>query len=55
MGWVLSMAVGEGLYDDAPVLKDARLLARLSRGTRVVLLQLSERVNCGFSRSTVPG
>jgi hypothetical protein len=42
-------------YDDAPVLEDVRLLARLSRGTRVVLLQLSERVNCGFSRSTVPG
>jgi hypothetical protein len=32
----------------APVLDDARLLARLSRATRVVLLQLSERVNCGF-------
>jgi hypothetical protein len=98
MGWVLSMAVAEGLsaeevaarleaelaeatigysrsgeeadaglavpavgihgdgravilddpYDDAPPLEDARLLARLSRATRVVLLQLSERVNCGF-------
>lgn len=35
-------------YDDAPVLDDARLLARLSRATRVVLFQLSERVNCGF-------
>jgi len=35
-------------WDDAPVLEDARLLARLSRGTRVVLFQLSERVNCGF-------
>jgi hypothetical protein len=92
MGWVLSMAVVEGLsaeevagrleaelgqeihwrqrqrrggprrsrvaggralildepYDDAPVLEDARLRARLSRATRVVLFQLSERVNCGF-------
>jgi hypothetical protein len=35
-------------YDDAPVLEDARLLARLSRVTRVVLFRLSERVNCGF-------
>jgi hypothetical protein len=35
-------------WDDAPVLEDARLLARLSRATRVVLFQLSERVNCGF-------
>jgi hypothetical protein len=35
-------------YDDAPVLEDARLLARLSHATRVVLFQLSERVNCGF-------
>jgi hypothetical protein len=35
-------------YDDAPPLEDARLLARLSRATRVVLFQLSERVNCGF-------
>jgi hypothetical protein len=35
-------------WDDAPVLEDARLLARLSRGTRVVLFQLNERVNCGF-------
>ena len=33
---------------EAPVLEDARLLARLSRATRVVLFQLSERVNCGF-------
>jgi hypothetical protein len=32
-------------YDDAPVLEDGRLLARLSRAARVVLLQLSERVN----------
>jgi len=30
-------------YDDAPPLEDARLLARLSRATRVVLLQLRER------------
>jgi hypothetical protein len=35
---------------DAPILEDARLLARLSRGTRVVLFELSERVNCGFFR-----
>jgi len=35
---------------DAPVLEDARLLARLSHGTRVVLFELSERVNCGFFR-----
>jgi hypothetical protein len=35
-------------WDDAPVLEDARLLARLSRATRVVLFQLNERVNCGF-------
>jgi len=35
-------------YDDAPVLEDTRLLAQLSRATRVVLFQLSERVNCGF-------
>jgi hypothetical protein len=35
-------------YADAPVLEDARLLARLSRASRVVLFQLSERVNCGF-------
>jgi hypothetical protein len=35
-------------YDDAPPLEDAHLLARLSRATRVVLFQLSERVNCGF-------
>lgn len=35
---------------DAPVLEDARLLARLSRGTRVVLFELSERVNCGVFR-----
>jgi hypothetical protein len=35
-------------YADVPVLEDARLLARLSRATRVVLFQLSERVNCGF-------
>jgi hypothetical protein len=36
--------------DDAPVLEDARLLARLSRATRVVLFELSERVNCGYFR-----
>jgi hypothetical protein len=35
-------------YEDAPPLEDGRLLARLSRATRVVLFQLSERVNCGF-------
>jgi hypothetical protein len=35
---------------DAPVLEEARLLARLSRGSRVVLFELSERVNCGFFR-----
>jgi hypothetical protein len=35
-------------YDDAPPLEHARLLARLSRATRVVLFRLSERVNCGF-------
>ena len=35
-------------YDDAPPLEDTTLLARLSRATRVVLFQLSERVNCGF-------
>ena len=35
---------------DAPVLEDARLLARLSHGTRVVLFELSERVNCGLFR-----
>src|SRR5215204_5287481 len=29
---------------DAPVLEEARLLARLSRGSRVVLFELSERV-----------
>jgi hypothetical protein len=37
-------------WDDAPVLEDARLLARLSRATRVVLFELSERVNCGLFR-----
>jgi hypothetical protein len=37
-------------YDDAPPLEDPRLLARLSHATRVVLFQLSERVNCGFFR-----
>jgi hypothetical protein len=35
---------------DAPVLEDVRLLARLSHGTRVVLFELSERVNCGLFR-----
>jgi len=35
---------------EAPILEDARLLARLSRGTRVVLFELSERVNCGLFR-----
>src|SRR4029453_9926980 len=35
---------------DVPVLEDARLLARLSHGTRVVLFELSERVNCGLFR-----
>jgi hypothetical protein len=35
-------------YDQAPVLENERLLARLSRATRVVLLQLNEHVNCGF-------
>jgi hypothetical protein len=34
----------------APVLEDARLLGRLSHGTRVVLFELSERVNCGLFR-----
>ena len=33
-----------------PVLEDVRLLARLSRGTRLVLFELSERVNCGLFR-----
>src|SRR4029453_83386 len=35
---------------DVPVLEDARLLARLSHGTRVVLFELSERVNCWLFR-----
>jgi hypothetical protein len=35
---------------DVPVLEDVRLLARLSHGTRVVLFELSERVNCGLFR-----
>jgi hypothetical protein len=41
---------GDDRDADAPVLEDARLLARLSRGTRVVLFELSERVNCGLFR-----
>jgi hypothetical protein len=32
-------------YDDAPALEDVRLLARLSRATKVVLFQLSEHVS----------
>lgn len=35
-------------YDEAPALENERLLARLSRATKVVLLQLNEHVNCGF-------
>jgi hypothetical protein len=41
-------AILDDPYEDAPPLEDGRLLARLSLATRVVLFQLSERVNCGF-------
>jgi hypothetical protein len=35
-------------YDDAPMLEDERVLARLSRATTVALLQVNEHLNCGL-------